>query len=129
MVRKTETCWLWTGAVDPCGYGRFRAHVLVSAHRWAYEQFVGRIPDGLELDHACRVRTCVNPAHLEPVTHAENMRRSGPFTPNANKTHCARGHAFTPENTYEYKTRRNCRTCNRQNVAAARARRGGDVQC
>ena len=76
-------CWLWTGVRmgrAPHQYGAFRPGTLpngrkVAAHRWLYEQRVGPIPDGLELDHLCRVKLCVNPAHMEPVTEAENHRR------------------------------------------------------
>ena len=94
-------CWLWRGCLDPAGYGalggrrRGRTTMRHYAHRLAYEHFVGPIPEGLELDHLCRTRSCCNPAHLEPVTHAENMRRGAL----AQRTHCPSGHEYTPENT------------------------------
>lgn len=75
--RGADDCWLWTGALTT-GYGRFHVAVgvpLVLAHRFAYEALVGRIPRGLDLDHLCRVRACVNPAHLEPVTRRNNLMR------------------------------------------------------
>lgn len=75
-------CWIWCGSVDPDGYGRFStATTKAQAHRAVYEQEKGPIPDGLELDHLCLQRRCVNPAHLEPVTHAENMRRALRYVP------------------------------------------------
>lgn len=76
-VDKTDSCWLWTASVNQLGYGRFRVDntTRVTAHRYAYETLVGPIPDGQELDHLCRVRSCVNPAHLEPVSHRENVLR------------------------------------------------------
>lgn len=76
-VHATTGCWLWTGTLSMKGYGRFNVtdRNNAAAHRFAYESFVGPIPDGLEIDHLCSVRRCVNPAHLEPVTHAENLRR------------------------------------------------------
>lgn len=76
-VDKTPSCWLWTGATGNAGYPVFRGEggVNVPAYRFAYEELVGPIPEGLELDHLCRTPLCVRPDHLEPVTHAENMAR------------------------------------------------------
>jgi hypothetical protein len=105
-VDKTETCWLWT-AFTRRGYGRFRVGgAIVQAHRWSYELHAGPVAEGLELDHLCRNKACVNPDHLEPVTHEVNNERRV-FTP---RTHCPGGHEFTPENTSR---RRECRTCHR----------------
>ena len=69
-------CWIWTGTLEPSGYARFRDnYTRTGVHRYAYELLVGQIPDGLQLDHLCKVRHCVNPDHLEQVTGAENTRR------------------------------------------------------
>ena len=78
-VAKTDTCWLWTGAVSAGGYGRIgeaSSSRTLQAHRVAYELFVGRIPEGLHIDHLCSERRCVRPDHLEAVTQAENNLRS-----------------------------------------------------
>lgn len=77
MVPDQHGCWLWQGRPSLSGgYGRVRiAGVLYYAHRVAYEAFIGPIPDGLTIDHLCRVTLCINPAHLEPVTFSENTRR------------------------------------------------------
>lgn len=87
-VDRTSDCWLWTGACDFGGYGVFTPNIagygMVKAHRWLYECMVGPVPQGKELDHLCRVRKCVNPWHLEPVTKKENSRRSIPFRPHLN---------------------------------------------
>lgn len=112
--RGPDDCWEWRGSVWN-GYGQFRSHgITVRAHRYAYELLVGPIPDET-LDHLCRNRACVNAEHLEPVSAVENARR-GESVPavNARKTHCKRGHEFTPENTYVWKPgHRACKTCAR----------------
>lgn len=101
-----DECWPWTAALDQ-GYGAFwqsedKSHV--QAHRFAYEQEVGPIPDGLTLDHLCRNPPCVNHRHLEPVTVLENtMRGEGIAARNAQKTHCVWGHPFSEKNTAYYK--------------------------
>lgn len=116
-------CWIWLLYRDKDGYGRYTAGTTRwLAHRWYYEQHVGPIPDGLEIDHLCRVRACVNPEHMEPVTHAENSRRG--IQPGSLLTHCIHGHEFTPENTYARPGGgRDCRTCIRERVARYNARK------
>lgn len=98
-----DLCWTWTGKQSGGGYGYwYGGHPTQRlVHRVVYEALVGQIPDGCQLDHLCRNRLCVNPAHLEPVSPRENTRRStAPAAVNAAKTQCIRGHQFTPENTY-----------------------------
>lgn len=116
-------CRLWTGYTRK-GYGRLGIDgKLFQAHRVAYELANGPIPEGLELDHLCRNRACINPDHLEPVTGRENIMR-GEAIParNARKTECKNGHPFTVENTYLRPSggNRECRTCK---LAAGQQRR------
>jgi hypothetical protein len=123
-------CWLWTGSIISTGYGNLNSGggQTMLAHRLSYQVFVGSIPAGKELDHLCRVRCCVNPAHLEPVTRAVNVRRGQcaevTRARNAAQTHCKHGHEYAPANTYwrqlgEYRVR-GCRTC--RNDASVRYR-------
>ena len=122
LLDDDDRCWEWIGQKNQANYGRFASDMinsptrLVVAHKFCYEYFVGPVPKGLELDHLCRNRSCVNPSHLEPVTHSENvLRGASPELARMrqrSKTHCRNGHEFTPENTYFRKdTFRNCRAC------------------
>jgi hypothetical protein len=117
-------CWVWVAARDNHGYGRYGIDGrAATAHRVAYQTLVGPIPDGLHLDHLCRVRACVNPEHLEPVTCRENVLRGvGPSALHSVKTHCPEGHEYTEENTYLYRGMRYCQTCKANHSAAGRAR-------
>jgi hypothetical protein len=116
---QADGCWQWIGAVTD-GYGSYRHdNKPILAHRAAYTVFVGPIPGtfphGLTVDHLCRNRSCVNPAHMELVSRGENsLRGDGAATKNKQKTHCSRGHSYTPENTYVPSDgKRYCRACSR----------------
>lgn len=127
-------CWLWTGTCKPNGYAEMKVKTagrwLTSyAHREIYKKIKGEIPVGLELDHKCRVRSCVNPDHLEPVTRSVNVRRGiGNRAAMLARTHCKRGHAFDEVNTKWVLTARSkrptrvCRACNKLGWLAYRAR-------
>lgn len=118
-------CWEWAGALNSRGYGQWGVlGVSKSTHRLAYQAIVGPIPDGMVIDHLCRVRRCCNPAHLEVVTNAENVRRGEAAT----KSHCIHGHLLDESNTIVRRrsngsTYRNCRTCQVESAARHRAKR------
>ena len=125
-VEKTEGCWLWTGVVSEYGYGVANRGGEQYAHRLFYRVAGNTIPDGWQVDHLCRNKLCVRADHLEAVTQAENVRRAIPFQENWNrvKTHCANGHAYTPDNTIRRPSRpaaRECLICNRENTRRYRA--------
>jgi len=113
-------CWVWTGAKSPGGYGVFRNERGTNsvAHRFSYTTMIGAVPDGLDLDHLCRNRACVNPAHLEPVTRAENLRRGvRPPRRTAPKPECKFGHTFVEGSFSWYgpdKLWRRCLLCRRK---------------
>jgi hypothetical protein len=116
-------CWPWLAATTN-GYGvAWDGDRQVPAHRLMYELLVGPIPAGLELDHLCRNHGCVRPDHLEPVSHAENVRRGESGAHQRRKTHCPQGHEYTEENTYQYRGWRVCRQCRLARVAAAYRRK------
>lgn len=129
-------CWEWTASTRKHGYGQFMVgskadgtHRPIGAHRAAFEIYRGPIPAGLVLDHLCRNPRCVNPWHLEPVTHEENMRRGVIFEvarARAERTHCANGHLFSQENTRIRTDRpgaRRCMACKRAVNVAYRERK------
>lgn len=125
-VDASGDCWEWTGPRTPTGYGRcyFRGN-QVGAHRVAIELLVGPIPSHLEVDHLCRNRSCVNPDHLELVTHRENLRRSPALA--VGKSHCPQGHPYSGENLNERmtpngRTKKTCRVCDRAHNRRYRAR-------
>lgn len=104
-------CWLWIANTSKKGYGQFKlGNRSAGAHIFSYEHHVGKVPPGLELDHAvCETRCCVNWKHLEAVTHAENIKRADNF--NKNKTHCPRGHEYSGNNIRMSRGQRMCRIC------------------
>jgi HNH endonuclease len=124
-------CWIWIGAMSSSGYGSFgvRTGRGQSAHRHAYLTLVGPAGPGLDLDHLCRNRDCVNPDHLEPVTRMENVLRGDAGKHHSSKTHCPKGHAYDEKNTRwrpDCKNSRDCRACKN---AAMRARRAWLREC
>lgn len=117
-VKKTERCWLWTGAAHQEGYGVFNTGSrLIGAHRFSYLETVGFIAEGMEIDHLCRVPACVRPSHLEVVSHSENVKRGTSWhhlVKEARKIKkCPKGHAYSKENTYVTpgKPTRHCKRC------------------
>lgn len=123
-------CIEWTGGLNGVGYGQFYAGRTsmdqtgkTYAHRWAYEHFVGPIPEGLFLDHLCRNRKCVNTNHLEPVTPRENVLRGiAPAAQHATKTHCPAGHPYVGDNLRVTNGSRFCRACSRASSQVRRDR-------
>lgn len=128
-----DGCWHWQGALNSRGYGCFGVRgVSQLSHRVAYEALVGPIPGGLTIDHLCREKRCVNPAHLEPVTARENIARAAEQN---RPTHCPYGHEYTPENTITRMrtdarrgVQRACRTCTRAKARAKYREKNPTVQ-
>jgi hypothetical protein len=123
-----KSCWLWKGGHNVHGYGVLSVkRRSVYAHRLAYEIACGPVPKGLELDHLCRVRNCVNPGHMEAVTHKENVKRSlFPSIVNRTKTHCKWGHLLDDSNIYrppKAPAKRQCKQCIRRRTVERNLRR------
>lgn len=122
-------CWRWTGVPGSHGYGTISINAKTRlAHRVSYELWVGPIPKGMQVDHLCRNKRCVNPLHMEVVTHRVNTNRGDTIsTRNKRKTKCVNGHPYTPENTYRRPDdgSRGCLTCRRERNAARDRRKGG----
>lgn len=122
-------CWEWLGAKQGGGYGTLAfgprsAPVAWLAHRYTYEHFIGGVPKGLQLDHLCRNRGCVNPWHLEPVTGLENVNRGLKAKGTHRVTRCPRGHPYSGDNLYINPVGAfECRICKRESVRRARERK------
>jgi len=113
-IKESDDCLYWNGRLSYNGYGLFCYNRgIVRAHRYIYEYCVGEIPKGLDIDHLCRNRNCVNPLHMEPVTRRENLMRGNTLAKdNSLKTHCPKGHEYTPENIRAQSGGwRSCRLC------------------
>lgn len=134
-----DACWMWLGCENGKdeingGYARFIAHgKVIMVHRWAYQQWVGPIPEGYQIDHLCRNRMCVNPKHLEGVTQRDNILRGNGYSArNAAKTHCKYGHEFSDENTKliqgKHRRQRVCLICERNRGRGFRAPVGSSVK-
>lgn len=124
-VTADSECWVWTGARTRNGYGQLVIHGKhYMAHRVFYGYFIAEVPDGLDLDHLCRTRSCVNPWHLEPVPRSLNLRRGDTKrTHMSSRTHCPQGHPYDAENTALRNGHRTCRTCERQRAQRNRDRK------
>lgn len=140
-VEATGFCWLWRGEVTDKGYGRsYLQGKTLYAHRQSYQMLIGPIPEGLTLDHLCRIRNCVNPDHLEPVTLEENLARAKRFRnlanthtrtrkPKRREGYCHNGHELTPDNVLIGKRsngaeRRQCKVCQHEVQERYRRSRG-----
>lgn len=125
QVEKTDSCWIWVGrSRTPNGYGKFDT---TSAHRWLWQEIHGTLAADMTLDHLCRVRACVNPEHLEPVSLKENILRGNGFAAiNARKVNCLRGHELLGANLYITPDgRRQCKSCLKIAGVKAKNKRAG----
>jgi hypothetical protein len=119
-----DGCWIWLGGKNANGYGSFKPYhrPTTLSHRFMFEHQHGQpIPEGLHLDHLCSNPSCVNPAHLEPVTPQENVARSVLRRRGGDPGSCVNGHELTLENTYEWRGLKLCRSCRRAQRSRRRA--------
>lgn len=118
-VRKTKTCWFWTGSKTKAGYGNFGVGYSTElAHRIAF----GDIPNERQIHHKCRNKLCVNPEHLEAITQTENLLKiDGAAGINKAKTHCPQGHLYGGNNLYVNENGRRCKRCHRERMRRVRS--------
>jgi hypothetical protein len=113
IFKDLSGCWIWLGSCDRNGYGVFTYYGKHMAHRFIYEWYVGPIPDGLDLDHLCKNKSCVNPEHVEPVTRQVNIQRKY-----ERRGTCPAGHKYSEQNTHIGSNGyRKCRVCDRERKA------------
>lgn len=110
-INITNSCWNWTASTDKDGYGQFRKKkdgrwTMAKSHRVVYESIIGKIDQGMVLDHICENKKCVNPLHMQKTNHGDHMRRHA-----NNRTNCRRGHEKTTENTYTWNENKYCLKC------------------
>ena len=121
MPEPNTGCWLWIGGLKPDGYARFNTRK--TGHQMSFEHWIGKVPEGKEIDHICNMRCCVNPKHLQAITHKENIAKSGAWEFNRKKTNCPKGHPYSGDNLYVLGTNRQCKICRRAYVKAYRLRK------
>jgi len=131
--KQQDGCWIWTGAKTYEDYGvvavktGYRKYKIVCVHRWTWEQLYGPIETGLHLDHLCKVRLCVNPDHLEPVTPKENVRRSNRVSQRPG--FCKHDHDLAREGYALKRGGVRCRACDRERGKLRRALKKAASQC
>lgn len=128
MFEPNSGCWLWERHIKNNGYGTITIKdggrwLTKHAHRVSFQAFVGPVPDGLDLDHKCRVRSCVNPDHLEPVTRSVNLSRSPIMNRQLGKAHCPAGHLYSG---LDNRGARICHKCLAANAKAFRERKANE---
>lgn len=116
VIVHSNGCWLWTSTINYSGYAYFWYEGSCKrAHRVIFEHFNGKIESNYELDHLCSNRNCVNPFHLEKVSHKENVKRGRVYYQNEHKTHCPYGHSYSGDNlAFTKEGWRRCRACGRR---------------